>query len=56
MMPAGLSRKKLALGMKVRVSMSPLIDDSWPPVTRLMTLPMEAGPVNVALSPAPTLN
>src|SRR5262245_49309327 len=56
MTPFGLSRKRLALGMAERVSTSPSMVETWPPVTRLITFAIEPGPLNVALSPFFTLN
>ena len=54
--PLGFRRKKFADGIQVRESMSPSIDETVPPVTRATIFAVEPGPVNVAASPARTLN
>ena len=52
--PLGLRRKKFAPVIADRSR--PSIEDGLPPVTRLRMLPIDAGPVKVALSEVRTLN
>jgi hypothetical protein len=54
--PAGLRRKKFAFGIAARLLMRPSMVDTFPPVTRLMTLVVETGPVKIALPELGTLN
>ena len=54
--PLGLRRKKFAAGMSVFESIRPKMEDGSPPVTRLMTLVIEAGPLKVAVWLLGTLN
>ena len=55
-MPLGFNRYRFAEGIEVRVSINPSIVDEEVPVTLVIILLVDAGPVNLTLSPARTLN